>query len=221
MFSVAEENYIKSIYHLQRSGYNVSTNELASHLQTKPASVTDMLKKLQAKNLLHYEKYYGFKLAPDGRKLALSIIRRHRLWEYFLVEKLGFGWEEVHDIAEQLEHVQSAELTDKLDVFLGHPRFDPHGDPIPDQKGKMESQKLICLLDAPLGKQLIVAAVQNQSVELLEMLKAKRLAIGTKLIIKKRFAFDESMEVKLSGNDVFSLSDKLGREVLVTLNQAS
>lgn len=218
MFSVAEENYIKSIYHLQRNGFSVSTNELATHLQTKPASVTDMLKKLQAKKLLHYEKYYGVKLAPEGKKLALTIIRRHRLWEYFLVEKLGFGWEEVHVMAEQLEHVQSDALVDKLDNYLGHPRFDPHGDPIPDQKGKMEMPKLLRLVDAPVGKQLVIAAVLDQSVELLEMLRSRQLAIGTRLTIKKRFAFDQSMEVALTGSEVFSLSDKLAGTVMVSSN---
>jgi len=121
-FSIAEENYIKSIYHLQQADENVSTNALADRLKTKPASITDMLKKLQGKGLINYNKYKGFRLSKEGNKAALIIIRRHRLWEYFLVDQLQFNWEDVHEVAEQLEHVSSRKLVDKLDAFLGHPR---------------------------------------------------------------------------------------------------
>ena len=136
-FSVSEENYIKNIYHLQQQSELVNTNSLANKLQTKPASVTDMLKKLQIKNLLDYKKYKGFRLSAKGNKAAINIVRRHRLWEYFLVAKLGFEWDKVHAIAEDLEHVSNQELIQKLDSFLNHPQTDPHGDPIPDGDGKM------------------------------------------------------------------------------------
>jgi DtxR family Mn-dependent transcriptional regulator len=175
-----------------------------------------MVKKLQAKKLLTYEKYYGCRLTAAGNKVALSIIRRHRLWEYFLSEKLGFGWEEVHEIAEQLEHVQSELLTEKLDTYLGHPRFDPHGDPIPDGKGKMASQQVQVLHEAPMKTSLRVQAVQNQSNELLEMLAGKKLQIGTRLQVQKRFDFDGSMEVLLNGKETVSISEKLAKALLVT-----
>ncbi|MBK7099083.1 MAG: metal-dependent transcriptional regulator [Sphingobacteriales bacterium] len=133
-YSRTEENYIKAIYHLEAGKNSVSTNELAESLQTKPASITDMLKKLKKKKLVSYRAYYGCKLTNEGKQLALMIIRRHRLWEYFLSLKLDFSWEEVHDVAEELEHVSSEKLINKLDAYLGFPRFDPHGDPIPDEK---------------------------------------------------------------------------------------
>jgi DtxR family Mn-dependent transcriptional regulator len=128
-FSTSEENYLKTIFHLQTKDENVSTNELAEKLKAKPASITDMMKKLKTRKLVNYQPYQGFRLTPEGKKVALSIIRRHRLWEYFLAEKLKFSWDEVHEVAEQLEHVSSKKLIDKLDEYLGSPKFDPHGDP--------------------------------------------------------------------------------------------
>lgn len=141
-YSVSEENHIKTIFHLQKSAENVSTQALADKLNTKPASVTDMMKKLKAKKLLEYKPYHGFRLNAAGNKVALGIVRRHRLWEFFLSDKLGFAWDEVHDIAEHLEHVSSQKLIDKLDVFLGLPRFDPHGDPIPDKDGVIQKDEI-------------------------------------------------------------------------------
>ena len=127
----------------------MTTNELANELKTKPASVTDMMKKLKTKKLLHYQPYQGFRLSSEGNKVALGIIRRHRLWEFFLAEKLKFSWDEVHEVAEDLEHVSSKKLIDKLDEFLGFPRFDPHGDPIPDANGKIETSKQFALPNCP------------------------------------------------------------------------
>ena len=141
-YSVSEENHIKAIFHLQKEAENVSTQELAEKLNTKPASITDMMKKLQAKKLLEYKPYHGFRLSEVGNKVALGIVRRHRLWEFFLSEKLGFAWDEVHDIAEDLEHVSSKNLIDTLDSILGLPKFDPHGNPIPDQDGILQKDKL-------------------------------------------------------------------------------
>ena len=149
-YSTSEENYIKAIFHLQRQDGTVTTNELANELKTKPASVTDMMKKLKVKKLLHYQPYQGFRLSSEGNKVALGIIRRHRLWEYFLAEKLKFSWDEVHEVAEDLEHVSNKKLIDKLDEFLGFPRVDPHGDPIPDANGKIEISKKIALLNCLL-----------------------------------------------------------------------
>lgn len=214
-YSIAEENYIKAIYHLQQTDGNVTTNEVAAELQTKAASVTDMLKKLKQKKILNYEKYQGFRLSNEGKKIALSVIRKHRLWEFFLVEKLQFGWDEVHEVAEELEHITSAKLIDKLDAFLGSPKFDPHGDPIPDVNGKLPSRPQINLIDLAENKQAEVSAVGSQSKELLELLKHKKIGIGTQLEVKKRFAFDNSIEIKLSGQSTFNISQQLAQTLFV------
>lgn len=214
-FSKTEENYIKAIYHLQHFDGLVSTNELATELNTKPASVTDMLKKLKAKKILHYEKYQGFKLSNEGKKIALSVVRKHRLWEYFLVEKLGLGWDEVHDIAEELEHITSPVLVEKLDAFLNYPKFDPHGDPIPDINGKMEASKQINLIDLELNQPAEVSAVGSQSTELLELLRHKNIGIGTRLEVKRKFTFDNSIEIKIRNIPAFSISQQLAQTLFV------
>lgn len=220
MYTTSEENYIKAIYHQQQAGESVLTNHLAAALQTKPASVTDMLKKLEAKGLLSYKKYYGVQLTAEGEKVALTIIRRHRLWEHFLVNHLHFGWDEVHEIAEQLEHVQSPSLTDKLDTFLGHPQFDPHGDPIPDKGGKMAVQEQINLLDLPLNEPAEICAVGSQSSPLLEMLRQKKLSIGTRIEIRQHHAFDQSLEVALSGQPVFNISGQVAGQLFVKKSES-
>ena len=214
-YSASEENYIKTIYHLQQQDGTVTTNELAARLQAKPASITDMMKKLKTKKLVNYQPYQGFRLTADGNKVALGIIRRHRLWEYFLSEKLKFNWDEVHDIAEDMEHVSSKKLIDKLDEFLGYPRFDPHGDPIPDANGKLEAGKKICLTELPTNKQALVSQVINQSSELLELLKHQGISIGTKLEIKKRFDFDKSIEIKVNKLPVIIISEQLAKNIYV------
>ncbi|MCW3079839.1 metal-dependent transcriptional regulator [Segetibacter sp.] len=214
-FSTSEENYIKSIYHLQQQGGVVSTNNLASELQTKAASVTDMLKKLNAKNLLHYERYQGFTLSDEGIKVALGIVRKHRLWEYFLVHKLEFGWDEVHAIAEELEHITSPLLVEKLDTYLSHPKFDPHGDPIPDVNGKMELRQQVNLIDLALNQEAEVSAVGSQSTELLELLKHKNIGIGTLLTVVRKFTFDNSLEVKVKNFPPFSISQQLAQTLFL------
>ncbi len=214
-FSVAEENYIKAIYHLQQADGNVTTNELAAELRTKAASVTDMLKKLKLKKLLNYEKYQGFRLSAEGRKVALGIVRKHRLWEYFLVEKLQFGWDEVHEVAEELEHISSKKLIDKLDAFLEFPKFDPHGDPIPDSSGKMAAQKHINLIDLPVNEPAEIVSVGSQSTELLELLRHKNLSMGTILEVKKCFSFDHSIEIKIKGQSPFIISQQLAQALFV------
>ncbi len=214
-YSVSEENYIKSIYHLQQQTDTVTTNSLANELRTKPASVTDMLKKLRTKRLVDYEKYRGFKLNAAGSKIALGIVRRHRLWEFFLVNKLGFEWDKVHDIAEELEHVSSAELIKKLDSFLNFPQTDPHGDPIPDTNGKMAVIKQLSLAEIDAKKTVVVSSVGNQSPEMLEMLKHYHIGIGTSLKINRHFAFDGSVEIKVTQQSACIISGQMAKNIFV------
>lgn len=214
-YSTSEENYIKAIYRLQGSDGTVSTNALANALRTKPASVTDMMKKLKAKKLLHYQPYQGFRLSQEGSRVALGIIRRHRLWEFFLAEKLRFSWDEVHEVAEELEHVSNKKLIDKLDEFLGFPRVDPHGDPIPDANGRIEINKRICLTELPLLQAAIVSNVKDQSSPILELLEHMKIRIGTKLEVKKRFEFDESMEIKIGRLPAVLISKQLAENIFV------
>ena len=220
-YSTSEENYIKAIFHLQGSTDNVTTNELANELKTKPASVTDMMKKLKAKKLLNYQRYQGFRLNNEGNKVALSVIRRHRLWEYFLAEKLKFTWDEVHEVAEDLEHVTNKKLIDKLDEYLGFPRVDPHGDPIPDANGKIEVSKKICLTELPLNTTAAVCSVSDQSSEILELLEHKKITLGTKLEIKRKFDFDNSMEIKIRQQPAITISEQLAKNIFVTSSAAS
>lgn len=213
-YSTSEENYIKAIFHLQKDG-TVTTNELSAELQTRPASVTDMMKKLKTKKLVHYKAYRGFRLTAEGTRVALLIIRRHRLWEFFLAEKLKFNWDEVHEVAEDLEHVSSKKLIDKLDEFLDFPRFDPHGDPIPDSNGKIENTKQVCLIDVPINKPSVVGHVSDQSTEMLELLGHKKIGIGTRLEVKKKFSFDQSMEIKVRQQPPTHISWDLAKNIFV------
>ena len=214
-FTISEENHIKGVYHLQQQTGLVNTNALASEMQTKAASVTDMLKKLKLKKILQYEKYKGFKLTEMGKKIALSIIRKHRLWEYFLTVKLGFDWAKVHAIAEELEHISSEELIQKLDDFLGNPSFDPHGDPIPDSFGKIPTIKQYNLMQLPIKKKAIVSSVSNQSAQMLEMLKHYKVGIGTPIQITKHFLFDGSLEVKILKTTTSILSEQVAKNIFV------
>jgi DtxR family Mn-dependent transcriptional regulator len=218
-FTIAEENYIKVIYHLQNDDNKVTTNEVAAEIKTTAASVTDMLKKLKEKNILNYEKYKGFRLSTEGKKIALNIIRKHRLWEYFLVEKLHFKWDEIHAIAEELEHVSSKKLIDNLEIFLGYPKFDPHGDPIPNIHGKLPSQTKINLQSLPQNIVATITSVGNQSSELLELLTHKKMYIGTSIEVKKKFPFDHSIEVKLHNKNIVHISNQLAQSIFVTTNK--
>jgi len=214
--STAEENYIKTIYHLQQTEANASTNEVAAKLNTKAASVTDMIKRLNAKQLINYEKYKGVSLSAEGEKIAIAIIRKHRLWEYFLVEKLQFKWDEVHEIAEELEHISSKQLVERLDSYLGYPKFDPHGDPIPDSKGNIQFQEQINLTDLSIDQQATVSAVVgSQSSALLELLTHKDIGIGSKIVVKKRFSFDNSLEIQTNKDNVFTISKELAMALFV------
>lgn len=218
-YSASKENYLKAIFHLQSQDGVVTTNELAEELQTRAASVTDMLKKLKDQKLLIYEKYQGFKLSAEGRKVAIQIIRKHRLWEYFLVEKLQFGWDEVHEIAEELEHISSKKLIDRLDEYLGFPKSDPHGDPIPDSSGKFERVEQVNLLDLPMNQWAEISGVTNQSSEILELLRHKNLAIGTRLEVKKKFTFDNSLEVRIKNQASVTISEEVAKNIFVKYDQ--
>jgi DtxR family transcriptional regulator, Mn-dependent transcriptional regulator len=213
--SVAEENYIKSIYKLQEGDVAVSTNAIAYELDTKPASVTDMAKKLKEKKLIDYEKYQGITLSAEGRKAALQIVRRHRLWECFLVDKLAFSWEEVHELAEELEHVRSEKLTNRLSDFLGNPVIDPHGDPIPDANGKLAKPRPQTSLDQANAKRLVVTAVTDQSTALLAFLNAKGIKLGTQLEIVAHYEYDNSIEIKLKQQPAITISEQVAKHIMV------
>lgn len=216
MFSLAEENYLKSIYHLSKGGErSVSTNEIAERQQTKAASATDMIKKLAAKSLIEYEKYHGVALTRQGEAEALSIIRKHRLWETFLVQKLGFTWDEVHEVAEQLEHIQSPLLIEKLDNFLGHPAADPHGHPIPDKNGKMKESRQLPLSEGVEGSPATVASVRNSTSSFLQYLDRLGISIGTQVIINEKIGFDGSMSVTVNGKKRLVLSREASENILI------
>jgi DtxR family transcriptional regulator, Mn-dependent transcriptional regulator len=214
-YTTSEENYIKRIYHLQQETGLVNTNSLAAEMHTRPASVTDMLKKLKGKKLLQYEKYKGFKLNEAGKKAALDVVRKHRLWEFFLVEKLQFDWDKVHPIAEELEHISSEELTQRLDNYLGNPSFDPHGDPIPDKYGKIPVINQQSLSDIPLNKTVTVSSVSNQTAQMLEMLKHYNIALGTQIMVLKKFEFDGSLEIKVLNQSACIISEQVAKNVFV------
>jgi DtxR family transcriptional regulator, Mn-dependent transcriptional regulator len=213
-FSVSEENYLKAIYHLQETDGKVTTNALADKLHTKAASVTDMMKKLDAKKLLHYKPYYGFSLSTEGKRIALSVIRRHRLWEYFLADRLKFDWKEVHSIAEELEHVSSKKLIDKLDEYLGFPETDPHGDPIPDSKGKIRQITTTALDELPINQAAELMQVVDQSDEILEHLREKNISLGTKVEVKKKFSYDGSLEIRIK-NQTITITQQVAKSLFV------
>lgn len=218
MHSFTEENYLKAIYKLQQNGREiVSNSELCKELGIQSASVTDMLKKMAKKKLIHYEKSKGVKLAAKGKEVAINIIRKHRIWELFLVQKLQFGWEEVHEIAEQLEHVHSEELINRLDTYLGHPKADPHGDPIPSSNGELSQIQRITLSEVEDKKNCQVVGVKDSSTLFLQYLQQVNIAIGTKIKVIERFAFDGSIIIKLKKGEQMSISKKFADNVLVTL----
>jgi DtxR family transcriptional regulator, Mn-dependent transcriptional regulator len=216
-YTTTEENYIKAIYHLQHIHPKVSTTLLSAEMNTRPASVTDMLKKLESKKMVHYEKYKGFILTEQGNRTALNVVRKHRLWEYFLVHKLGFNWDEVHAVAEELEHISSNELTTRLDNYLGNPAFDPHGDPIPDNKGKIKTIKQESLSDIAIKKTVTVSSVKNQTAEMLDLLNHFKIGIGTKLKLNRRFDFDGSIEIRIEKLPAIIISKQVAQHIYCTL----
>lgn len=217
MLSFAEENYLKAIYHLSISGKkSVSTNSLSEEMNTKPASVSDMIKKLADKGVISYRKYQGVNISSNGKIEALKVIRKHRLWEVFLVDKLKFNWDEVHEIAEQLEHIDSPTLTNKLDEFLGHPRVDPHGDPIPDEQGNFSNAPKYPLSEVALQKQVIIVGVENSNSEFLKHLDKLNISLGSKVLVSDKNEFDGLMKVEISGHGEVHLSSKVTDNLLVT-----
>ncbi len=218
MYSFTEENYLKAIYHLSNNTEaGVSTNAIAELINTKAASVTDMLKKLSDKELINYIKYQGVTLTESGKKAAVSIIRKHRLWEVFLVKKLGFKWDEVHDIAEELEHINSTVLIDRLDDFLGNPEVDPHGDPIPDKNGLFQHKKLISIVRMKIGQKGVISGVGEHSSLFLKHLEKSDLTLGTDITIKEVVEFDGSVLLLIDNNKEITISREVAKNILVVL----
>ncbi len=203
MVTFSEENYLKTIYHLGKQGsVAVSTNSIAEKMSTKASSVTDMIKKLAEKDLVDYKKYYGVNLTEKGRATAIGVIRNHRLWEVFLVDKLNFSWDEVHELAEELEHVKSKKLTDHLDAFLGFPTHDPHGDPIPNKNGQIDKNSLVNILDLENGAEGILSHVTDSSAVFLKYLSKNNLALGDKIKVMDIEPFDNSIKIKANAKQL-------------------
>lgn len=216
--SFAEENYLKIIYRLSEGhGDDISTNAVAELTQTKAASVTDMLRKLAEKGWVHYQKYQGVRLSPQGEKIALGIVRKHRLWEVFLVEKMGFNWDEVHEIAEQLEHIESDSLIEKLDAFLEYPKTDPHGDPIPTKNGVMPELGYLHLSDIKAGKRCVLMGVAKDSAVFLQLLTKMQLSLGSALHVQEVNAFDRSISVSIDNAPAAFISHEVAKNILVKL----
>jgi len=215
MGSLTEENYIKSIYSLSLEAGEVSVSELAKKLQVKLPTINSMVKKLAAKKLVSYAKYQGIKLTEKGKREALAIIRKHRLTESFLVQIMGLGWEEVHEIAEQLEHIESERFFNRIDEMLGKPKVDPHGEPIPDVNGKVSSKNRVSLSELPEGKSATITAVGNDEKSFLDQLNSKGLQIGDSVTVKKKEIFDGSVTITMKGKKETMLSHLVAERIWV------
>ncbi|MBC5991438.1 metal-dependent transcriptional regulator [Pontibacter cellulosilyticus] len=217
MHSYTEENYIKAIYKLSENGtQEVNTNAIAEVLDTKAASVTDMLRKLSTKNIVNYVKYRGVTLTEEGERIALQIIRKHRLWEVFLVEKLKFNWDEVHDVAEELEHISSTLLTKRLDEFLGHPQFDPHGDPIPSETGEMKQKKQRLLAEMDVNDAGVVVGVNDSQPLFLQYLDKMGISLGSKIRIMDKMPYDNSLEIVLDEDKALLISSEVSKNIFLS-----
>ncbi|MFM7628615.1 MAG: metal-dependent transcriptional regulator [Algoriphagus sp.] len=214
--TIAEENYLKAIYHLSDGGKkSVSTNDIAGEIQTKPASVSDMLRRLSDKNVIQYKKYYGLQITESGKQLALQTIRKHRLWEVFLVDILQFAWDEVHEVAEQLEHIQSPLLIQRLDAFLNYPKFDPHGDPIPDEYGDVRSRPRIPLNEMNIDQVGQIVAVKDSSAAFLRYLDKVGAYIGARIKVLDKVEFDGSVEILVDQKKTLFMSKDVASNILV------
>lgn len=214
--TVAEENYLKAIYHLSDGGKkSVSTNDIAAEIKTKAASVSDMLRKLGEKEVIEYRKYYGLQITETGKRLALQTIRKHRLWEVFLVEKLNFAWDEVHEVAEQLEHIQSPLLIQRLDAYLNYPKFDPHGDPIPDEFGDVRSRPRVQLNEMELEQTGQIVAVKDSSAAFLRYLDKVGAYIGARIKVLDKVEFDGSLEILVDQKKTLFMSKDVASNILV------
>lgn len=216
MSSTSEENYIKAIFKLSHAPkHEVTTNIIAEYLATKASSVSDMIQKLAEKSLVNYTKYQGVTLTPKGRKIAIKIVRKHRLWELFLYQTLGFKWNEIHDIAEELEHIKSDILIERLDRFLNYPNEDPHGDPIPDAKGHFPENKSFQLSLLNKGTKGIVVGVSDKSSVFLSYMDKVDIQLGTGIEIIEWYEFDHSFDLKINDLKLIHLSDQAVQNILV------
>ncbi len=214
MQSYTEENYLKIIYHLSVISNPVQTNAIAERIQTKAASVTDMLKKLSDKELVDYVKYQGVTLTEKGKLTAISIVRKHRLWEVFLVEKLNFKWDEVHEVAEELEHIKSTLLVERLDEFLDFPKVDPHGDPIPDKHGNFADLSFIKLSKLKVGDKGTITGVSEHSSPFLKHLEKLGLTLGKKIEVSEIIDFDGSVELLIEQQKI-NISREVAKHILI------
>ncbi|AMR32856.1 iron-dependent repressor [Mucilaginibacter sp. PAMC 26640] len=216
MNTLAEENYLKAIFKLAAAAESVSTNQIAASLETKASSVTDMLRKLSDKELINYTRYQGVSLTAAGKKVALNIIRKHRLWEYFLVEKLNFKWDEVHEMAEEMEHISSNILIDRLDEFMGFPKRDPHGDPIPDCNGnfKINDLKPISAISVNAGG--VISGVRDHSAIFLQYLEKQQLTIGKQIRVKEIILYDNTVVLEMENKDL-QISREVANNLLIAI----
>ncbi|MFC5270041.1 metal-dependent transcriptional regulator [Adhaeribacter terreus] len=218
MLSFTEENYIKAIYKLSQDGDGaVSTNAIAEVMQTKAASVSDMLRRLNEKEIINYVKYRGVTLTEEGRKTALQLVRKHRLWEVFLVDKLKFNWDEVHEVAEELEHINSELMVKRLDEFLGYPKYDPHGDPIPTEEGHMAVKQQILLSELEPGQAGIVMGVKDSQPLFLQYLDKVGIYLGAKIKVTDKVAYDNSLEINLDSKKQLSVSSEVSKNIFVSV----
>lgn len=219
MLSKSEENYLKAIFHLSvKTEKGISTNAIAQQLDAKASSVTDMVKKLAEKELVFYKKYQGVTLTSTGEKIAANVIRKHRLWEVLLVEKFNFNWDEVHDVAEQLEHIHSEKLINELDAFLGHPKHDPHGDPIPDKDGNINFLEKELLSVVGVQSKAVCVGVKDTSSDFLRYLDKQGIALGKEITVLEKETFDNSMCIQINGNE-FTISQQVSNNIYVKQNQ--
>ncbi len=215
----SEENYLKAIFHLGRKGSGAATtNAVAEQMDTKPSSVTDMVKRLAEKELVNYKKYQGVSLTARGKKVALSIIRKHRLWEVFLVEKMDFAWDEVHDVAEQLEHIKSEKLIDRLDKLLGYPKYDPHGDLIPSKDGEFDETAKRLLTEIPMNTVGICVGVRDSSAPFLKFLDKNNIALGNEIKVLEKEEFDGSLRIEINDGSM-RISDQIASNLYVKLKE--
>jgi DtxR family Mn-dependent transcriptional regulator len=217
MLTFAEENYLKAIYHLSQGGRNtVTTNAISDQLNTRPASVSDMIRKLAEKGVLEYEKYRGVNVSEQGKLLALRVIRKHRLWEVFLVQELKFNWDEVHEVAEELEHINSPLLIKRLDEYLGSPAFDPHGDPIPTEDGEIRSAPRMVLSEMHTGDRGKLVAVKDTGALFLQYLDKVKITLGDTITVKEKIEYDGSMEIALDGKGTRAISKEVAKNLWIS-----
>ncbi|MES2377576.1 MAG: metal-dependent transcriptional regulator [Bacteroidota bacterium] len=214
--TLTEENYLKAIFRIsQNADVKITPTAIAEMLKNNPASVIDMIKKLSDKKLIDYDKREGVKLTDSGLNDAIQIVRKHRLWEVFLLEKLNYNWDEIHDIAEELEHIQDDTLADRLDKFLGFPEYDPHGDPIPKANGKVPKSFSVTLANVKEGITYRVAAVKDTSSTFLQYLLKLNIGIGTTIHLVEKIPFDNSLVISIGGKENTTVSQKFGENILV------